>query len=63
VGSDGGSLELDEHGNVVPDDEPATATAAGARPDDADVAAELAALRATVDVLVSRLDGAARGDA
>ena len=63
VGSDGGSLELDEHGNVVPDDEPATAAAPHARPDDADVAAELAALRATVDVLVSRLDGAARGAA
>ena len=63
VGSDGGSLELDERGNVVPDDELAAATTPHVRPDDADIAAELAALRATVDVLVSRLDGAARGDA
>ena len=68
VGTDGGSVKLDADGNVVEHAdavEPATPATGGdaATSTDQDVAAELAALRATVDALVSRLDGAAHGDA
>jgi voltage-gated potassium channel len=66
VGTDGGSVQLDAAGNVIEgEEEPAAAaTGEGATADtEQGVAAELAALRATVDALVSRLDGAARGDA
>ena len=70
VGTDGGSVRLDSDGNVLEDVhegevDPAAAAPAGEDNATAEqgVAAELAALRATVDALVSRLDGAARGDA
>ena len=70
VGTDGGSVRLDSDGNVMEDVhegevDPAAAAPAGEDNATAEqgVAAELAALRATVDALVSRLDGAARGDA
>jgi voltage-gated potassium channel len=70
VGTDGGSVQLDADGNVVDenagaDERTADDGADGGAPSttEAGVAAELVALRATVDALVSRLDGAARGDA
>ena len=72
VGTNGGSVRLDADGNVVEgesadagEDEPAPRATVGDLPavSEQGVAAELAALRATVDALVSRLDGAARRDA
>jgi len=65
VGTDGGSLHLDADGNAVEGDDAAEPTTGGdaAATTDQGVAAQLAALRATVDALVSRLDSATPGDA